>query len=43
MNFVLKPFFFIKMMKFMCKNELFQNLKMKNELFKVQRRKANFI
>jgi hypothetical protein len=27
----------------MCKNELLQSLGMKNELFKIQRRKTNFI
>ena len=27
----------------MCKNELFQSLGTKNELFKVQERKTNFI
>ena len=37
MNFVFGLFY--KMMKFMCKNELFQNSETKNELFKVQGRK----
>ena len=27
----------------MCKNELFQSLEMKNELFKIQGRKTNFM
>ena len=27
----------------MCKNEIFQNLESKNEIFKVQERKTNFI
>jgi hypothetical protein len=31
------------MKKFMCKNELFQTLESKNEIFKVQERKTNFI
>jgi hypothetical protein len=30
-------------MKFMCKNEFFDSSEMKNEIFKVQTRKSNFI
>ncbi len=31
------------MTKFMCKNELFESLGMKNEFFKVEGQKLNFI
>ena len=41
MNFV--PRLFYKNMKFMCENKLFQNLKTKNKLFKVQGQKAKLM
>jgi hypothetical protein len=33
----------IKMMKFICKKEFFESSGTKNELFKVQERKPNFM
>ena len=42
MNFAPKLTLF-KRIKFMCKNKLFQNLGTKNELFKIQGQKTNFI
>ena len=33
----------IKMMKFICKKEFFENSETKNKLFKVQGRKPNFM
>jgi hypothetical protein len=41
MNFV--PELFYKIIKFMCKNELFQNSGTKNELFKIQGRKTKLM